>query len=1479
MVMQPERPIPAIPRRPSGPSTGTDWGAVVASFLCVAFAAAGVVPFLVAGILRSSFAEEWAARKTQRLLEDQGVLATYRVRVRPLPLAIELDDLNVASTDGGSPALSAPRASVRPRFFALLSGKLAIDQIEVDAPTIRLDIQGGRVRNLDIRLPKASGAHTVVRAPFSVFSIADAHVDVTVDGVHGTASEIDLDVTASDNAEEGSSFEVAVRAGESWITRRRALPSSSALENDVPVLAVDDDALCSIDARFRVEPRAILIRRMTASGVADLDPAAGSSPGCHLPSSDKRIVELAVHHVRIGWPGSPGDAWQVAGHVRARAPLSLAKRAVALPDTDGWVGLDLDVRYSRDTILPDLSGHVEAHDVKLERYRFAQSFDADVNVRQSAISVPHATLGLADGLVTFTDLTIEPLAKGVPLRTRLDVAHVNFTTLMSHLGVNEHAHVAWDIRELHSASISGTLLPLHLDGDLLGQTSNFLVFDRPVDDPGRQRVIGVKEAALRTRVAIRPEALQFGSVHLTLPKSTLDGGFCSIGFHNDLRVDVPRANVDLADITPLANIPLAGQVTLRAEMSGVFNAPHLEADATIQDFVFSDMSFGNVLASHVSLTGLVVGLRDVKASRGRSSYEMPSGVLDFGGGASMRMDAKVNAPSLAIRDFLSVFRMEDDPRFSEFDGILRATASLHLALGGKEDTCGGGYLDVRATAHGDRLKIYGETFDDGDADLSYRWSDRLAGILGADVDLHGLTLHKVHPRGGKGPVRGVVLGSGTLRRGGDLNIQLALQSLPLSRMDALRELAQQTEGAVSGLLFLGGTLDAISAQGDIDVSPIRLRGAGFGASRLHLDLRQSSAEPKPIGRTRCGASIFPIFDKASYLADTSTQSVYALDGDLLGGQVHLDHVVVHKQRSWRVEGHVGLRALQLGPVLESWRMNAEKEAFQGQGSVGGELSGDLAIERLDIEDLSHSSVRLSPTKLVASRSGQVLELQTAGAVLSLSDDALVVPPLVFQLRSPNGLRGNFTVKGGAQTVSRGPEVFLTADLAPIDLGVLLGVVPKLERSTGVLSGSLSVRGKLATPDVSGSLQVRGAEFAVHGWPSDLTDVNVVIQVDANDAHITQGTAKFAGGSLNVAGSAPITASGLGAATASIAARNIRLSPAAGISAAIDADLEVAQGSQSTGPESLPRVTGEVDVLSFEYTRPINLEASAFGGVVKRTNIDVYDPTLDAFKVDISVKSKSPLRIKNNLAEISLGIDSTSVLVTGTDQRFGLRGDLKALPGGRFHLRANDFDVRQGTIRFEDPTRIVPAVDVTAVTEYRRYTETAAGAGTGTGGLWRITLHAYGDVDHLRLDMTSDPPLSQEDIVLLLTIGMTRAEVDQLQAGSLGASAALEALATVSGADKAVKAAFPVIDDFRFGSAYSPQTGRTEPQVIVGKHLTDNVRASVATSVGEDEELRANIEWRLNQRLGVQAAYDNINDVSSSVVGNVGIDLRWHLEFE
>jgi translocation and assembly module TamB len=319
------------------------------------------------------------------------------------------------------------------------------------------------------------------------------------------------------------------------------------------------------------------------------------------------------------------------------------------------------------------------------------------------------------------------------------------------------------------------------------------------------------------------------------------------------------------------------------------------------------------------------------------------------------------------------------------------------------------------------------------------------------------------------------------------------------------------------------------------------------------------------------------------------------------------------------------------------------------------------------------------------------------------------------------------------------------------------------------------------------------------------------------------------------------------------------------------------------------------LAAFSYTRPVTFNLDLTSTRAKRTKVDAYDPALDFIAFDVRVRSSTPLVMKNNLVEVQLAIDSGALEVAGTNQRIGLRGVLRALAGGRFHFQASEFEVQQGFIRFEDPTRIAPNVDITAVTEYRRYTDTSAGAAAGAGAgvgptaastgstrggsLWRITLHAFGDADNVRIEMTSEPALSQEDIVLLLMVGMTRAELDQLQASGIGESVALNVLGAATGADRAVKQALPIIDDFRFGSAYSTVTGKTEPQLTVGKRLTNDLRASVTAGLSEDRELRSDIEWRLNNKLSVQGSYDNINDVSSSTLGNLGVDLRWRFEFE
>src|SRR5262249_22796886 len=159
------------------------------------------------------------------------------------------------------------------------------------------------------------------------------------------------------------------------------------------------------------------------------------------------------------------------------------------------------------------------------------------------------------------------------------------------------------------------------------------------------------------------------------------------------------------------------------------------------------------------------------------------------------------------------------------------------------------------------------------------------------------------------------------------------------------------------------------------------------------------------------------------------------------------------------------------------------------------------------------------------------------------------------------------------------------------------------------------------------------------------------------------------------------------------------------------------------------------------------------------------------------------------------------------------------------FRGYDFDVKEATLAFDDPLDLRPRIDLVASTEFRRAGDVAApfgvqgtfGPSVGGTNAVSITLRAYGDPDDLRLTLSSDPSLSQEDIVLLLTIGLTRSELEQMQAtaGPFTSSGTFQALASFSGAEKIVKDVVP-IDDFRFGTAYVPRLARMEPELTIAK---------------------------------------------------------------
>ena len=596
-------------------------------------------------------------------------------------------------------------------------------------------------------------------------------------------------------------------------------------------------------------------------------------------------------------------------------------------------------------------------------------------------------------------------------------------------------------------------------------------------------------------MAATPSALEFRHIRVNTTHSQVDDVFVSIGYHEILKVDIPHAKIDIDDLSPLGHVKMQGVAEIsKLSVGGPFGDPHLAGDIlNIQNFSIGDLPFGNVTQGHVELHQLTVELRDVRAQKGKSTYELTTGELDFGGQAAMRLDGQVTSKNLDVRDFFNVFKLDEDPRFTQIEGTLETNARLHLALGGPEDVCKGGYLDVQASVSATKLNLLGEKFDEGHADFEYRWIDQQAGLDGAEIDVRSLSLVKVK-KAGRAPL-GSVLGSVAVHRGGELRGSLVLQGFPLGRADMLGTAAEKVEGAASGVARIGGSLSAYAIDADINVTPMRILGVPFGGSDLHLGMTQLPSKAKTIGKTFCGAPIGAPFDKEAYLKDTSVQGNFTIDGALFGGQVKVEKLVVTRQKSPVISGKIGFSRFDLGPLGKLLVSDDQSEIDAGtvaaSPALGGEITGDLEIDRIATDDIAHAKGRFTPRTMRISRGTQMLSLRTSpssapGAplgppiVISLADDAVQLPPVTFDLQAPNGFKGAFALKGSVSKVTRGAELALDAELSPIDLGILVGIVPRMSRAMGTLSGKVLLRGKATQPEFDGQLKVRDRRVRLQG---------------------------------------------------------------------------------------------------------------------------------------------------------------------------------------------------------------------------------------------------------------------------------------------------------------------------------------------------------------------------------------------------------------
>ena len=182
---------------------------------------------------------------------------------------------------------------------------------------------------------------------------------------------------------------------------------------------------------------------------------------------------------------------------------------------------------------------------------------------------------------------------------------------------------------------------------------------------------------------------------------------------------------------------------------------------------------------------------------------------------------------------------------------------------------------------------------------------------------------------------------------------------------------------------------------------------------------------------------------------------------------------------------------------------------------------------------------------------------------------------------------------------------------------------------------------------------------------------------------------------------------------------------------------VVQGhAELIGPVDDLLVTGDVEVQSARYTKTLRPEKALVDFSRRLSDVSARREKSEfRVRLDINAIADRTIRITNNLAdatakgEFRIVGDTRRVIVLGTFDVYE----------GTSSYSGNKYDLKRATVDFQDPRRINPRLDVRAETKKGNVT---------------VTVSVTGTFEKSEVDFISDPPLGKNDIVALLSLGVT-----------------------------------------------------------------------------------------------------------------------------
>jgi len=673
-----------------------------------------------------------------------------------------------------------------------------------------------------------------------------------------------------------------------------------------------------------------------------------------------------------------------------------------------------------------------------------------------------------------------------------------------------------------------------------------------------------------------------------------------------------------------------------------------------------------------------------------------------------------------------------------------------------------------------------------------------------------------------------------------------------------------------------GPIDMRFAGGRFIIEPVVLVS---GASRLELSGNMPLEPGGEQGEIslKGNLNLVPIPSLFSVADDFEVLGTAALDARLTGSLRDLKPSAVLRLEGGRLRNKAlpgALEDIRAEVSLQDGRITLDQtNARVGDGTIRG--SGDMPLEFLmqsaktpmpASSAPAHFSVEVQKAPLSAlfplpENAGGEFSLNLTGEAGSPAVEAIdarlelsefrvrretssigVAEPSIFRMR--DGLiqieqsrwkspHGDLQLSGTMGLTGEYPVDIRFSGVA--DAGVLSLLSPKILGS-GSLRMDLRSHGALRNPLFSGVAEMEKGSIGLRQPRVVAEDLAFRAEIEGNRIDIRKLSGVLNGGRLHGSGTASVEQGRLEKVKIDLSGQDVFVEYPAGMKSALDLNLQV-QSKDSTVV-----IGGEVVIREGSYVDPFDF--SGGGG-----KVDLGGKTDSSGKVellgsrllyDIGVKTRQPILIDNNLARLTARAD---LRLVGDLGRPGLRGTVTIDRDGKVYFGGRTYKTELGVVTFASDTRVEPLFDVVATTQVNDY---------------QVTLRLSGTGQEITTTFTSDPPLSQNDVVALLLTGKPSSE----SGGSGIDPAQAEKLSLVSGA---LNAEMSARARRRFGISQvmiqpSAISGESDPgaRLTIGQNLSESLQFVYSMNLVNSADQLWYMQYDMQRHLTVRAVQQSDN---------------------